>query len=159
AGRSRQGVTADAILYPLDQARVMPKIAAPVRRFLVTRGDHVRQGQLLAVLENRDLVGAATASKGQYAQAEANYRSTAAATVPEEITKAQTDVDASRQALDAAKKLLDSREQLFKEGALPRKSVDEAQVAYAQAKAQFQTAEQHLKALQSVGKDEQINAA
>src|SRR5205807_10194438 len=53
----------------------------------------------------------------------------------------------------------DSREQLFKEGALPRKSVDEAQVAYAQAKAQFQTAEQHLKALQSVGKDEQIKAA
>jgi HlyD family secretion protein len=152
-------VTADAVLYPRDQANIVPKISAPVRRFLVNRGDHVAQGQLLATLENRDLAGAAEASKGQYAQAEANYRSTAAATVPEEITKAQADVDAARQTLDAAKRLIDSREQLFKEGALPRKSVDEAQVGYAQAKSQFETAQKHLDALQKVGKDEQIKAA
>src|SRR5438105_15722568 len=93
-------VTAEAVLYPRDQANIMPKVSAPVRRFLVNRGDHVRQGQLLAELENRDLVGSAVASKGQYAQAEANYRSTASASVPEQVTKAQTDVDAARQALD-----------------------------------------------------------
>jgi multidrug efflux pump subunit AcrA (membrane-fusion protein) len=158
-GSIRQIVTADAILYPRDQANIMPKIAAPVRRFLVNRGDHVRQGQLLAVLENRDLVGGAVASRGQYAQAEANYKTTAAANVPEQVTKAQTDVEAARQALDAAKKLLDSRQQLFNEGALARKAVDEAQVAYAQAKGQFETAQEHLRALQSVGKEEQIKAA
>jgi HlyD family secretion protein len=53
----RRLVEADAVLYPIDQASVMPKISAPVQRFLVNRGDHVRAGQLLAVLENRDLVG------------------------------------------------------------------------------------------------------
>ena len=158
-GSIRQIVTADAILYPRDQANIMPKISAPIRRFLVNRGDHVRQGQLLAVLENRDLAGAATASKGQYEQAQANYRSTTAAAVPEQVTKAYADVEAARQALDAAKKLLDSREQLFKEGALARKAVDEAQVAYSQAKGQFDTAQQHLQALQNVGKQEQIKAA
>jgi len=158
-GSIRQIVTADSILYPRDQANIMPKISAPVRRFLVNRGDHVKQGQLLAVLENRDLMGGAVASRGQYAQAEANYRTTASASVPEQVTKAQTDVDAARQALDAAKKLLDSREQLFKEGALARKAVDEAQVAYTQSKGQFELAQQHLQALQSVGKQEQIKAA
>src|SRR5439155_23354183 len=101
-GSIRQIVTADAILYARDQANIMPKISAPVRRFLVNRGDHVKQGQLLAVLENRDLVGGAVASKGQYAQAEANYRTTASASVPEQVTKAQADVEAARQALDAA---------------------------------------------------------
>ncbi len=40
----------------------------------------------------------------------------------------------TRQAMDAAKKVLDSREQLFKEGALARRQVDEALVNYAQAK-------------------------
>jgi HlyD family secretion protein len=158
-GSIRQIVTADAILYPRDQANIMPKIAAPVRRFLVNRGDHVKQGQLLAVLENRDLVGGAVASRGQYAQAEANYRSTTAASVPEQITKAQTDLEAARQSLDAARKLLDSREQLFREGALARKAVDEAQVGYTQAKGQFELAQQHLQALQSVGKEEQIKSA
>jgi HlyD family secretion protein len=158
-GSIRQIVTADAVLYPRSQANIMPKISAPVRRFLVNRGDRVKEGQLLAELENRDLVGAAIASKGQFDQAESNYRSTVGAGVPEQITKAQADVDAAREQLDAAKKLVDSREQLFKEGALARKQVDEAQVSYAQAKGQFATAEEHLRGLQSVGKDEQLKSA
>ena len=158
-GSIRLIVNADAVLYPRDQANIMPKISAPVRRFLVNRGDHVKQGQLLAELENRDLVAAAQESRGQYEQAQSNYRSTTAAGVPEQMTKAQTDVDAARETMDAAKRLLDNRQQLFKDGALARKLVDEAQVAYAQAKAQFDTAQQHLQALQSVGKKEQINTA
>jgi HlyD family secretion protein len=158
-GSIRNIVTADAILYPQDQANIVPKISAPVRRFLVQRGDHVKQGQLLAELESRDLAAAALATRGQFAQAESNYRSTSGASVPEQLTKAQTDVDSARQGLEAAKNLLDSREQLFKQGALARKLVDEAQVAHAQARAQSETADQHLKALQSVAKDEQIKSA
>jgi multidrug efflux pump subunit AcrA (membrane-fusion protein) len=158
-GSIRVIVNADAVLYPREQANIVPKIAAPVKRFLVNRGDHVTQGQLLAELENRDLVGAAQDSRGQYVQAESNFRTTADATVPEQVTKAQADVDAAREALDASKKLLDNRQQLFKEGALPRKQVDDAQVQYAQAKAAFDTAQQHLQSLQSVGKREQVRAA
>ena len=41
-------ITADAVLYPVNQANVIPKISAPVRRILVNRGDHVKAGQLLA---------------------------------------------------------------------------------------------------------------
>src|SRR5205823_6647738 len=47
----------------------------------------------------------------------------------------------------------------FKDGALARKQVDEAQVQYAQAKAAFDSAQQHLQALQTVGKQEQIRTA
>jgi HlyD family secretion protein len=158
-GSIRHIVTADAVLYPREQANIVPKISAPVRRFLVNRGDHVKEGQLLAVLENRDLVGAAQESRGQYVQAESNYRSTANAGVPEQVTKAETDVAAAREAMDAAKKLLDNRQQLLLQGALARKLVDEAQVGYAQARATFESAQQHLQALQSVGKEEQIRGA
>ena len=152
-------VVADAVLYPRDQANVMPKISAPVKKFYVNRGDHVKQGQLLATLENRDLAAAAVESRGQVQQAEANYRSTASASVPEAVIKAQQDVDSSKQALDAARKLLESRQQLLKEGALARKLVDEAQVGYAQARAAYATALEHQRALESVGKQEQIAAA
>jgi HlyD family secretion protein len=151
-------VTADAVLYPKDQANINPKISAPVRRFLVNRGDHVKQGQLLAELENRDLVAAATESRGQLAQAESNARVTTAS-VPEQMTKAQTDVDAAKAATDAAQKLLDSRQQLLKEGAIARKQVDEAQVGLAQARAQLDTAQQHLAALQAVGRQEMVQGA
>ena len=90
-------ITADAILYPRDQASVMPKLSAPVRAFYVNRGDQVRKGQLLAVLESRDLAAAALESKGQYEQAQATYRNTTAASVPEEMTKAELDVQAAQQ--------------------------------------------------------------
>ena len=155
----RRVIEADGILYPRNQASVVPKISAPVKTFYVNRGDHVREGQLLALLENRDLAAAAEESKGQFDQAEANYRSTTSAAVPEQVVKAQTDAQASKEAMDAAKKVLDSRQKLFQEGALARKLVDDAQVAYVQARSQNEAAQQHLEALQSVGKEEQIKSA
>jgi multidrug efflux pump subunit AcrA (membrane-fusion protein) len=84
---------------------------------------------------------------------------TTSAAVPEEITKAQTEADAAREGLDAAQKLLESRQQLFKEGAIARKLVDEAAVALAQAHAQLDTAQQHLSALQAVGRQEMVRSA
>jgi len=42
---------ADAVLFPLQQAALVPKISAPVKTFYVNRGAKVRKGQLLAVLE------------------------------------------------------------------------------------------------------------
>src|SRR5258706_7718257 len=88
-GPIRVLITADGVLYPRDQANIMPKVSAPVRRFLVNRGDHVKQGQLLAVLENSDLAAAAAESRGQLGQAESNLRATSGGTVPEELQKAQ----------------------------------------------------------------------
>src|SRR5579875_3315627 len=99
----QSAIAADAILYPVKQANIMPKISAPVARFLVERGDHVRQGQLLAVLEDRDLIAGAQESKELYRQAQANYQNTTAATIPDDLTKAKADVESSHQALDAAR--------------------------------------------------------
>ena len=81
-------VTGDGALFPENQWNVMPKITAPVQKFLVNRGDHVREGQLVAVLENRDLVASAAANKGQVDQAEANLQNTERATLPESAVKA-----------------------------------------------------------------------
>jgi multidrug efflux pump subunit AcrA (membrane-fusion protein) len=158
-GSIRRLIQADAVLYPRNQASVVPKISAPVKVMYVNRGDHVREGQLLALLESRDLAAAEAESKALYEQAESNYKSTTAATVPEEVVKAQTDVQANKEAMDAAQKVYESRQKLFQEGALARKLVDDADVTYVQARSQYETAKQHLDTLQSVAKQEQIKAA
>jgi multidrug efflux pump subunit AcrA (membrane-fusion protein) len=152
-------ITAEGILRAFDQSAVTPKISAPVSRFYVNRGDHVRKGQLLAILENRDLAASVVDAKGSYEQAAANYRNISSAIVPDEIVKARSDVEAFQQQVDAAKKLLDNREQLQKEGALSRKLVDEAVVAYAQAKSQYDTARKHLESVQNVGRHEEVKGA
>jgi len=155
----RRTVTADGTLFPVDQWNVMPKITAPVQRFLVNRGDQVKKDQLLAVLENKDLVATAAANKGQVDQAQANLQNTEMASIPESIVKAQTDVESDQEQFDAARKVLESRQQLLKEGALARKLVDDAGVQFAQAKAQLDTAKEHLRTLQAAGKQAQIDQA
>jgi HlyD family secretion protein len=152
-------VTAEAVLYPLKQANIVPKISAPVSRFLVQRGDHVREGQLVAVLEDRDLVATAQESKELYEQAHAVYQNTTAATMPDDLIKAKADVESFRQALDAAQRLYENRQALLRQGALAQKLVDDAKVALVQAQSQFDTAQQHLKSLETVGRTEQFKSA
>ena len=149
-------VTADAVLYPINQANVTPKISAPVRRILVNRGDHVRTGQLLAELESRDLAAAAEESKHQYEQAQSAYQNLTGATVGEDRSKAEADVRSAQQTLDAAKKLYDNRVELQRQGALAQKLVDDAKVALSQAQSQFDVAQHHLQALNQVSQREVI---
>ena len=159
-------VTADAILYPINQANVTSKISAPVKRMLINRGDHVRAGQVLAELESSDLAAAANETKSQYEQAQAGYETTTGATLPEDKTKAQADVQSAQQALEVARKLYENRVALQREGALAQKLVDDAKVAMVQAQSQFETAQRHLQALNQVTQREtarsaqaQVNAA
>jgi HlyD family secretion protein len=152
-------VKAWGILHAVDQASVMPKLSAPVHEFYVNRGDHVRKGQLLALLENRDLAAAAAESKAMYDQAEAGYRNTTAASLPEEIARAQAEVQSAKEALDAAQKLYESRKELLQQGALARRSLDEANVSYVQARNQYEIAERHLDSLVKVGKETGIKQA
>ena len=90
-------VTADAVLYPVNQANVTAKISAPVKRVLVNRGDHVRAGQLLAELESADLAAAANESQHQYRTGAGGLSDLlTGATVSEDQAKAQTDVQAAQ---------------------------------------------------------------
>jgi HlyD family secretion protein len=152
-------IKARAVLYPFDQAGVVPKISSPILAFYVNRGDHVRKGQLLAVLENGDLTAAAAETRALYEQAQSNLRSTMAVSLPEETARAQVEVQATKEAVDAARKLCESRKELFEKGALARRQVDEANVAYAQARSQYEVALKHLDALEKAGREEQTKAA
>jgi HlyD family secretion protein len=152
-------VEAQAILFPLQQAAIVPKISAPVQKFLVKRGSPVKQGQVLAVLENRDLSAAAQDTEGAYKQAQAVYETTTAANLPEEIRKAEADAQQAQQALDAQEKVFQSRQQLFEQGALPRKELDQSRVDITQARNQSDIAKQHLEKLMAIGKEQEIKAA
>ena len=155
----QQKVVADAVLFPIAQSAIVPKISAPVEKFLVNRGSHVRAGQLLAVLENRDLAAAAQENKGSYDQAQAQYATTTTADLPQEIQKAQLEAQAAKQQLDAQQKVFDSRQDLFKEGALPRKELDQAGVDLTNARNQYEIAQRHLEAVNAVGKQQTLKSA
>ena len=152
-------LSTQAILFPRAQAAIVPKISAPVAKFLVKRGSRVHQGELLAVLENRDLSAAAEDTKGALKQAQAAYETTTRAGLPEEIQKAEADLQQAQQALDAQEKVFQSRQQLFDQGALPRKELDQSRVDFTQARNQYAIAKKHLDFLNSITKEQELKAA
>jgi multidrug efflux pump subunit AcrA (membrane-fusion protein) len=152
-------IKTQAILFPRQQAAIVAKISAPVQKFLVKRGSPVHKGELLAVLENRDLSAAAQENKGSYDQAQAAYETTTAASLPEEIQKAEADAQQSKQVLEAQEKVYQSRQQLYEQGALPRKELDQSSVEILQARNQYALAKRHLDTLQAIGKQQALKAA
>ncbi|HEV3139659.1 MAG TPA: hypothetical protein VGY57_04040, partial [Vicinamibacterales bacterium] len=152
-------VRADGVLYPRQQAAIVPKITAPIKRTAVQRGTRVRAGQLLLELENQDLAGAATESRAAYDLAEATYETTAKATVPQELQKAELDARAAKDALDAQQSLFENRQRLFREGAIAQKDVNDALTSLSQARGAYETAKKKLDDLRGFARDQELKAA
>lgn len=158
-GPISQIIAADGVVSPLQQAIITPKITSTISKFLVQRGSRVKQGQLLAILENADLSAAAEQSKGEFEQAEAGYVTTTGASLPEQIQKAGLDAAAAQAAFNAQQKVYDSRKDLFQQGALPRRDLDSAEVALAQAHSVNEVAQKQLADLKRLGEKQALKSA
>ncbi|MBI3661624.1 MAG: efflux RND transporter periplasmic adaptor subunit [Acidobacteria bacterium] len=122
-------VQAPATLHPREQASIASKITAPIRTLFVKKGDAVSAGQVLARLENRDLVAQRV----------------------EALDRARAEAAATEAALAQARKNLDRRQKLFDEGAIPSRELLASQTEYAQAKANYDVAHKYLDLLLSAG--------
>jgi HlyD family secretion protein len=152
-------IIADAILSPVAEAAISPKITAPVRAFYVQRGSKVKKGQLLAVLENRDLSAQALDNQGQYAAAQAAFDMQTKAQVPEDYHKAELDMAQAKAQLDLQQQIVDARRQLFAEGAIPGRDYDTAAAALVQAQAAYDVARNHLDSLKAVSHEASLQQA
>jgi HlyD family secretion protein len=133
SGTLQSKITTRAVLYPRDQVAIVPKVSAPIKQFYVTRGSRVHAGQLLATIENKDLVGALTESQGTYDQAQATYDSA--------LQSAERDLKAAEEQLQQARSVYEARVQLYKQGAMAQKDVEDAKIALTQATNQYDLTE------------------
>jgi HlyD family secretion protein len=158
-GEISERIMADATLSPAAQAAISPKITAPVREFYVQRGSKVKAGQLLAVLENRDLSAQALDNKGQYAAAQATFDMQTKAQVPEDYHKAELDVAQAKAQLELQKQIVAARQKLFTEGAIPGRDYDTAAAALVQVQAAYDVAQNHLDSLKAVSRAASLHQA
>lgn len=155
----QQIVSSDAQIYARSIATIVPKISAPIKKFYVNRGSHVHAGQLLAVLENKDLAAAVEQAKGAYEQAEANYATSTQENLPQLVQQAKLNVLATRQAADAQQQIYQSRLKLYKSGAIARNLMTQSHVAYIQARNQYELAVAKLNGLESIGHAQALRLA
>jgi HlyD family secretion protein len=152
-------IVTDAVLAPIAEAAISPKITAPVKKFYVQRGSHVKAGELLATLENSDLAAAVTDNQGSFDAADATYQTSIKATVPEDYQKAQLDLAQAKANLDLNQSIVASRKQLFAQGAISGRDLDTSLAALVQTQAAYDTARQHLDSMQQVSRAAALKAA
>ena len=158
-GPITESIEVDATLAPEAEAAIQPRIAAPVKVFYVQRGAHVRAGQLLATLENRDLSAAALDNKGTYTAAQGAYTAATRQQIPQEETQARLDLEQARATLALDQSILTARSQLFAQGAIPGRDVDTAKATASQAQAAFQIAQQKFDQIASTGRMASLQTA
>ena len=147
----QQIVSTEAVLYAKSEVDIVPKISAPIENFYVNRGSHVQAGQLVAQLENKDLEAAVEQAKGAYEEAQAAYATSTQVNLPAEIQNAKLNVNATRQAMQSSRMIYQSREKLYKAGAISRNLMEEARVTFTQDNNQYQMALAHMQGLEKVG--------
>ena len=69
----RDKITLPGMVEPWTKLALMAKIGGSIEKILVQEGDHVKQGQLIARLENEDYRIALDSAKAAYALAKADY--------------------------------------------------------------------------------------
>lgn len=152
-------IETDAVLSPVSQAAIVPKITAPVEKFYVQRGSKVHTGQLLAVLENGDLAAAALDSKGAYQAAQGAYATATRAQIPEEVQAGQLALDQAKANLKLNEDIVKSRTALVAEGAIPRRDLDSAEAALVSAQGAYESALTHMNSVRQVNEKAAIEQA
>ncbi len=158
-GEISEHIMADASLSPLAQAAIAPKITAPVRKFFIQRGSKVKEGDLLAILENRDLSAQVVDNQGQFDAAEAAYSMQTKAQVPEDYRKAELDTAQAKAQLQLQEEIVAARKRLLDEGAIAGRDYDTAVAALVQARAGFDVAQNHFISLQNISREATLKQA
>jgi HlyD family secretion protein len=86
-------VSANGTVEPERSINLSPKNSGILKQLLVKEGDTVKQGQILAYMDDSNLRGQLTSAQGQLAQAQANLQKAQAGNRPQDIAQAQAQLD------------------------------------------------------------------
>lgn len=145
-----------AFVFAREQANIGARITAPIRKLPVRKGDAVRAGQVLAELENRDLLAQRDEAAAAVTDAEANLQRLVSGTLPTDIERARGQVASTEAALKQAEKFYERRRQLFEQGAIPQRDLQVSETELAQARANHEVAKRALDLLQHQSRDKEI---
>lgn len=145
AKAERQPIAAEAsalgTIFPREQAIVSPKIGGQIKQMRLLKNVAVRAGEIIALLETRDLQAQRAEAAAALSEARLNLRGVSAGTNPQAMAQAERDLRYARANVQNARSLYDRRRDLYSKGGIALKDVEAAQLALATAEANLQLAE------------------
>src|SRR5262249_902448 len=135
------------------------RVTARIVKLNARKGDAVAAGQLLAALENNDLIAQRDEAKAAITDAEANLQKTSAGTVPADLHRPPPQVAPPQPPLHQTQKIYDRRTDLYEKGAIPERDLLLSETELAQAKTAYEVARKSLDLLEKQSSDKDIRIA
>lgn len=150
---------APATIFPREQANITSRLTARIVKLNARKGDRVAAGQVLAQLENHDLLAQRDEARAVINDAEASLQKTLSGTVPAELERARGEVETAKAALNQAQKMYDRRKSLFEQGAIPQRDLLVSETELAQARTTYEVALKSRDLLEKQSSDKDIRIA
>ncbi|HKD50336.1 MAG TPA: efflux RND transporter periplasmic adaptor subunit [Candidatus Acidoferrum sp.] len=137
-----------------EEVRVSSELSGRLKLVNVQEGDRVRQGQVLAEIQNDDYRARVQEAEAELAQREAELRRTVNGARTQERREAEASVKAAEAVLNNAKSEAERRRVLADRNVISRDEVERYERGYQVARAQFDQAAQHFSLIDADAREE-----
>lgn len=135
-------VSAVGTIWPREKADVAAKINAQIKQMALLKNKFVRAGEVIAVLESRDLYAQRAEAVAALNEARANERSVVTGTIPKTNAEDQKALRDARAKVDNARAIYERRRLLFEKGGISKKDLEAAELELTTAQDELRLQEQ-----------------
>ena len=135
-------LTAVGTIWPREKADVGAKVSAQIKSMALLKNKLVRAGEVIAVLESRDLQAQRAEAVAALNEARANERSLLTGTIPKTNAEDQKALNDARAKVNNARALYERRRALYERGGIAKKDLEESQLDLTTAENELRLQEQ-----------------
>ena len=135
-------VVAVGTIWPREKADVGAKISAQIRKMALLKNKVVRAGEVIAVLESRDLQAQRAEAVAALNQARAEERSTVTGTIPKTNAEDQKALMDARAKVNNTRATYERRRVLYEKGGISKKDLEASQLELTTAEDELRLQEQ-----------------
>ncbi len=107
-------ISASGIIRPIQEVKISPKQTGLIKQLYVKQGDQVKKGEIIALMDDSNLIGQVEAARSAMNLAQANYDKLLSGNRPQEIREAQAQVDKAEDGVSFAMKTFTRAQSLVK---------------------------------------------
>ncbi len=142
-----------------EKVKVGSELAGKLQSVLVDQGDHIRKGQVLAVLVNDDYHAAVLAARATLADKEASLQKIINGARQQERAQAFAAVQAAEADMNNALAETQRRQRLYLKGVVSREETENFENQYRVSNARYEEALQHYRLIDATARNEDVAMA
>jgi multidrug efflux pump subunit AcrA (membrane-fusion protein) len=135
-------ISAVGTIFPREQATVAAKVSAQIKQMALLKNKLVKAGEIIALLESRDLVAQRNEAVAALNQERANERSVTTGTIPQTNAQDQKALRDAQAKVRTTRATYERRLALFEKGGISKKDLEASQFDLTTAENELRLAEQ-----------------